>query len=307
MKRRMQGGAGIVMILAVTGCMYWPHTAAPIYQDGFLTVNLEPNPAGAGASPAGGAQQALSAQQLADVLKGLQARKNEAIGRALLAPSEFEPVFNANELFLAARELQNGLKLASGEERVTFQIVRPAVMGFREESRGAIYRRGHFLYMTVTKFRASDRMEGTEGRSGIDFEVRYEPSDAVVQRQEGVATRLFGSNLREIIVDVRKVEEYYLPTGSVSVQHTESSVPARPPQPPPVVAPSKAESTTAPQTSQASSAVTVDALQRQVKELNEELVRLRQELEETKQLLADKVLELNRVQNKANGAGAGRK
>ena len=47
--------------------------------------------------------------------------------------------------------------------------------------------------------------------------------------------------------------------------------------------------------------------QNQAQTLNEELARLRQELTEVKQVLADKVLELNRLKNKTGGSGKGKR
>jgi uncharacterized coiled-coil DUF342 family protein len=125
----------------------------------------------------------------------------------------------------------------------------------------------------------------------------YEPSDAVVHRQQGFASRWLGGDSTEVIVDVQKV------SGSVETTTT-------PPAP---------------------AAVAVEALQQQIKALaesnqdlrgklkelqerreqfqdrssatSEELARLRQELAELKQLLADKVLELNRLKGKSSETG----
>jgi hypothetical protein len=237
---------------------------APIYQDGSLTVGLEPNPAGAGYSQAGGDQQAISAEQLAVTIRGLYVRKKAGFLQSVVV-SQPEPVFLEDELSFVAGELQKGLKQASPQERVAFQLWRPRGRG-REETSGAIYLRGGLLYVTLAKFRSPDAVtyKDAEYGSGTDFELLYEPSDAVVHRQQGFASRWLGGDSTEVIVDVQKV------SGSM-------------------------EKTTAPS---APAAVTVEALQRQIKELTEEITRLRQELAEVKQLLADKVLELNRLKGK---------
>jgi len=243
---------------------------APIYQDGSLTVGLEPNPAGAGSSQAGGDQQAISAEQLAVTIKGLYVRKKAGFLQSVVV-SQPEPVFREDELSFVAGELQKGLKQASPQERVAFQLRRPRGRG-REETSGAIYLRGGLLYVTLAKFRSPDAVtyKDAEYGSGTDFELLYEPSEAVVRKQQSFASQWLGPDPTEVIVDIQKV------AGSST-------------------APPKMETTDTPP---ALPAVTVEALQRQIKELTEEITRLRQELAEVKQLLADKVLELNRLQGK---------
>jgi hypothetical protein len=261
----------LILFVGLVGCVLFQPARVPIYQDGFLTVSLETNPDGDGHAQTGKDAQAISAQQLAAALRGLYARKKAGFLQSVIG-SQPETVFSANELSLVAGELQKGLRQASPQERVAFQLWRPRGKG-REETSGAIYLRGSLLYMTLAKFRLPDFVtyKDAEYGSGTDFELLYEPSDAVVHRQQGFASRWLGGDSTEVIVDVQKV------SGSM-------------------------ETTTAPP---ASAAVTVEALQQQVKELTEELTRLRQELAELKQLLADKVLELNRLQGKSGETGKG--
>jgi hypothetical protein len=291
------------LCLTSAGCMTGLQTTGPLYQDESLAVRIESNPAGTGQMIDGKGTQTITAQQLSGILRGLYGRRNSGSAQP-------EPVFQEEELKLVAGELSKGLRVASPQERVTFQLRRARERG-REETSGAIYLRGNLLYVNLVQFRSSGsvRFDDAEYIEKPNFELLFEPAEAVVPKEQGFVSRWVGARSPEVIVDILKVSEGYASAGArpALVPRRESSEPVRPPQPPPVVAPSKTESAIAPQASQSSSAASVDALQRQVKELNEELVRLRQELEETKQLLADKVLELNRVQNKANGAGAGRK
>jgi len=297
-----EGGAiWVVVFLVVTmaGCMSWPRTATPIYQDSFLTVSLEPNPAANGSSQAGRDLKTIATEQFAATLRGLYARKKAGFLQSVIG-SQPELVFREDELSLVARELQKGLRQASPQERVAFQLWRPRGKG-REETSGAIYLRGSLLYVTLAKFRSPDFVtyRDAEYGSGTDFELLYEPSDAVVHRQQGFASRWLGADPTEVIVDVQKV--------SGSMEKT-----AAPPAP---------------------TAVTVESLQQQIKALTEsnqdllaklkelqerrdqfqgrsttaldEVSRLRQELAELKQLLADKVLELNRLKVKSGETGKG--
>jgi hypothetical protein len=281
----------LVFFVGLAGCAMFQPAGTPIYHDDFLTISLEPNLEKAGPVEDGQAQQTITAQQLADVLRGLEARKVTGIIQSSVGLSDFEPVFSPNELWLVSEELRKGLRQASPQERVAFQLWRPRGKG-REETRGAIYLRGSMLYVTLSKFRASNRMdyEGAEGGSGKAVELLFEPSDAVVPRQQGFATRWLGSDQPAIVIDtqrLRNVTEPALPSAAV-----EPTVPT-----PADVRPASSQAQAAPPSPDSD---TVRKLQQQVKELTEELTRLRQELAELKQLLADKVLELNRLKSRSN-------
>src|SRR6266571_1935303 len=186
-----QAKAWIVLILfgGLAGCMMFQPARAPIYQDGSLIVSLEPNPAGTVSSQAGRDQHAISAEQLAATLRGLYVQKKVGFLQSVVG-AQPETVFSEKELSLVARELQKGLRQASPQERVAFQLWRPRGKG-REETSGAIYLRGSLLYMTLAKFRSPDFVtyKDAEYGSGTDFELLYEPSDAVVHRQQGFASR----------------------------------------------------------------------------------------------------------------------
>lgn len=311
---RFRGRVSVVvmLILAMSGCVFGTRTAPPIYQDDFLTVRLEPNPAGDGQVREEKGAQAITAQQLADALRGLYVRKKTGFLQSVIGtPSEL--VFREDELPLVAGELQKGLRQALPQERVAFQLWRPRGRG-REETSGSVYLRGKLLYATLTKFHVPNLVtyKDAEYGSGTDFELLYEPSEAVVPRQKGAVAGWLGADSTEVIIDLQRI------AGSSISPTPVQSVPS-----PPVAAPPKSETTTAPQMAPASPPVTVEVLQQQVKDLaesnealraklkqaqegrepsqsvTEELVRLRQELAETKQLLGEKVLELNRLKKKA--------
>jgi hypothetical protein len=312
MRLRAQTWVMMALVVVLAGCMGGLRTAPPIYQDDFLTVRLEPNLAGDGQVREEKSAQAITAQQLADALRGLYVRKKTGFLQSVIGtPSEL--VFREDELPLVAGELQKGLRQALPQERVAFQLWRPRGKG-REETSGSVYLRGKLLYATLTKFHVPNLVtyKDAEYGSGTDFELLYEPSEAVVHRQKGAVAGWLGADSTEVIIDIQKV------AGS-----SISPAPVQAAPFPPVAAPPKSETTTAPQMAPASPPVAVEVLQQQVKDLaesnealrtklkqaqegqgssqavNEELARLRQELAETKQLLGEKVLELNRLKKKA--------
>jgi len=326
MRRRMELmelWSVMCLVMAVAGCMPWTRTAPPIYQDDSLIVHLESNPAGEGQSQAQKAAQAVTAPQLAASLRGLYiSRKSGFVQSMISSPSE--PVFNEGELWLVARELQHALRLASDQERVAFRLFRLGAKGVREETDGAVFMKGSLLYVTLTKFRYSSRVsyyKDAEYASGYDFELFYEPADAVVPSQKGFAARWMGSDQPSIIIDTQRFRDDTPPVLPAAA--------AEPPGPTPSnVRPATAQVQAV---SPSMDSDMVQKLQQQVKELtdsnqelraklkdmrdrqdrsqavNEELARLRQDLAETQQLLADKVLELNRLKNKASGSSKGKK
>lgn len=313
------------LCLTSVGCVTGRQAEAPLYQDEFLTVRLEPNPAGTGQAIDGKGAPTITARQLSGILRGLSGLRKFG--------SQPEPVFQDEELKRASGELSRGLRLASPQERVAFELQRAREKG-REVTSGAIYLRGRLLYVSLVQFRSSGsvRFDDAEYIEKPNFELLYEPADAVIPKDQGFASRLIGAGFPEVIVDTQKVSDGYASARARSafVPPAESSEPARPPQASTVAPLPKAESNVPPSSPPPSIAVTIEALQRQVKELtdsnqelraklrdlrdrqgrsqavNEELARLRQDLAEAKQLLADKVLELNRLKNTSGEMKKGR-
>lgn len=321
MRRRMERWSVVFLVMALAGCMPWTRTAPPVYQDDSLVVRLESNPAVEGQAQAPKAAQAVTAPQLAASLRGLSARKKVGVIQSIIdKPSE--SVFNEGELPLVARELQHALRLASGQERVAFRLFRVGAKGVRDETDGAVFMHGSFLYVTITKFRYSSRVsyKDAESAAGFDFALFYEPEDAVIPVQRGFAARWLGSDQPSIIIDTQRFRDDAapaLPTAAVEPPAT-TPIGVRP-------ATSQVQAV-----SPSMDSDTIQRLQQQVKELtdsnqelraklrealdrqdqsravNAELARLRQELAEAKQLLADKVLEMNRLKNKPGGSNKGK-
>jgi hypothetical protein len=331
MRQSVRAWTTVTLTLVLAGCAL-PQTASPpIYRDDFLTVRLEPNPEVAAAPPTDTDARNVTADQLAVILKGLKARKRTGLLQSLLSESPHEPVFREDELPRVATALRSGLKAASPRDRVAFQLARTGGMEGREETSGVVYWRGPLLYMTLAKFRSPDQVSYDSPAEG--FDLSYEPADAVVQPQRESERRWLGGRHPEVVINVqrfreppvvatqdvdpgRKAERPAHPTGrSADVAGALQTVPA----PAPPVMPASPV-TPAPQPN------LVESLQRQIKELKDsnqelraklqelqnlrdqsgELDRLRRELAETKQVLADKVIELNRIKSKAGGGAKGK-
>ncbi|MBI5404857.1 MAG: hypothetical protein HY976_01395 [Candidatus Kerfeldbacteria bacterium] len=322
MRQRMELWSVMCLVMAVAGCMPWTRAEPSIYQDDSLTVRLESNPAVEGQTQASKAAQAVTPQQLAAAFRGLYVSRKTGFAQSVIGSSS-EPVFNEGELPLVARELQHAFRLASDQERAAFRLFRVGAKGVREETDGAVSMKGSLLYVTLTKFRYSSRVSYYDAQyaSGFDFELFYEPADAVVPSQKGFAARWMGSDQPSIIIDTQRFRDDTPPVLPAAA--------AEPPGPTPSnVRPATAQVRAV---SPSMDSDMVQKLQQQVKELtdsnqelraklsdmrdrqdrsqavNEERARLRQDLAEAKQLLADKVLELNRLKNKPSGTGKGKK
>lgn len=322
MSRRVAIWVVVFLVMAGAGCMPWTRPEPPVYRDDSLIVRLESNPAGEGQPQTQKAAQVVTAQQLSAALRGLSVRKKVGFVQSIIdVPSE--PVFNEGELPLVARELQRAFKLASDQERVTFRLFRLGAKGVREETDGAVFMRGSLLYVTLSKFRYSSRVsyKDAESASGFDFELFYEPEDAVLPIQKGFVARWMGSDQPSIIIDTQRFRDDTAPALTNAAANLPATTPAN-------VRPATSQvQTVAP----SMDSDTVRNLQQQVKELTDsnqelreklrealdrqdrsqavlvELARRTRELAETKQLLADKVLELNRLQNKTGGTNKGKK
>jgi len=314
-----------MLVLALGGCALLQTVSTPIYQDDFLMVRLEPNPAGDAAPTTDTDARNVTADQLAVILRGLKAHKRTGLLQSLLAESPHEPVFREDELPRVATALRSGLKAASPRDRVAFQLARTGGMGGREETSGAVYWRGPLFYMTLTKFRSLGQVSYDSPEEG--FDLSYEPADAVVQQQKESGRRWLGGHPTEVAVNVRRFKEPPV----VAAPDVDAGRKAESPAPPSgrasgVAGALQAVPTPSPLAAPAPGSEILESLQRQIKELtdsnqelrarlrefrnrqdqSEELDRLRRELAETKQVLADKVLELNRLKSKPGGGAKGK-
>jgi len=298
--------SGCLLILA--GCA---SGSAPVYQDPSLLIRIEPNPAVSGQLPIGGNASSLSTDQFGGILRGAYVRKKQGLFEYVIGGSQTQPVFPEENFSIIASELLKGLRLAKPDERVAFQVWRTGKKGLRDETSGAMYLRGNLLYMSVDRFRVSQRMsyEGAEGGSGKDFDLFFEPSAAVVERQKGFSTRWLGADKSELIIDLTRlsaVAPLGISTDIRTSPVTESALHDLP---------SSSAPTVEGEHPGASNADAFEELRRLISELtqsNQELKKalsareaelggVRKELAEAKQALGDQVLEVNRLKSKSKG------
>ena len=293
----------IVLFFTVVGCA---SRITPIYEDPSLNIKLEPNPAGSSDVSSIGNARLPRPEDFAGVLRGFYAQKKQGLFEYVIGGSRTQVVFPEENIPVLASELLKGLRSAQPDERVAFQVWRTGKKGLRDETSGAMYLRGSLLSVSVDKFRVPQRMsyEGAEGGSGKDFDLLFEPGDAIVDRQKGFVKSLLGSDTPAVTLDLNRLSG----TGPLGDKAQTSPTAANIP-PERAASPASPESGSRPTLSENE---TIRLLQRKITQLTEsnqelvksssgkeeELTKLRQELAEVKQVLADKVLELDRLKSK---------
>lgn len=249
------------------------------------------------------------------VMRGLAVRRKEGLLQYVVGGRQIEPLFPNDQTAVLKSQLVKGLRQAGPDQRVGFQLSTAGPKNIQYETTGGLYLRGRLLHIVVDKFKQPARVsyEGAEYGSGKDFELMFEPLDAVIDAQ-GFATRWLGSYHPEIVINLRRLASGAdVPESPAVSALTEPRAPlltdtivARPSDE--LRAPARIDP----------DRPTLEQLQRQIDELTranqqlktastatqEEVSQLRQELAETKQALADKVLELNRLKSKSKPKAA---
>ena len=293
----------IVVFFTVVGCA---SRITPIYEDPSLNIKLEPNPAGSSDVSSIGNARLPRPEDFAAVLRGFYAQKKQGLFEYVIGGSRTQAVFPEENIPVLASELLKGLRSAQPDERVAFQVWRTGKKGLRDETSGAMYLRGSLLSVSVDKFRVPQRMsyEGAEGGSGKDFDLLFQPADAIVDRQKGFVKSLLGTDTPAVTLDLNRLSGTGPLGNKAQTNPTTANIP-----------PERAASPASPESvsrQTLSESETITLLQRKVTQLTEsnqefvksssgkeeEITRLRQELAEVKQALADKVLELNRLKSK---------
>lgn len=331
MGSKMSRGAILLLVGALTGCALFAPSSRPVYQQGRTVVQLEKDPAAGGAArqdvnthPA-----AIRPTQLIKVLSGVLVRSTDGLFKAAVGSyATAGPVFQEEELASLAPILSQGLDQADPSERVAFTFW-SATPGRRNGPiSGYLAVKDPYLIFRLKEHPIVGWQDPENPPPASLFELDFR--QAAYLKPGSEEERKGSYKARPTIqVDYRRYLNALLDQPSAVVK--EPVVAAPPSSVPADVRTPLVPSVVAPRESAKSDAEAVKELQSQVKELtdsnqelraklkdmrdrqdrsqavNEELARLRQELAEAKQLLADKVLELNRLQNKSGGTNKGKK
>jgi hypothetical protein len=210
-----------------------------------------------------------------------------------------ESAFNADEIELLAPLLSKGLQRADPSQRVAFTFWSPTSGRGYAAFSGAVSVRDPYLIFILKEHPGSDwqdpaAMPLPPSLFALDFrQGSYLKPGSDEERKGSYRAR------PTLQIDYRRYLAALDGQGSQASTAKEPTV-APAASAPTEVRPPAASSPVAPPRDVAKpDTEAVKELQRQVKAMNEENARVRQELAETKQLLAEKVLELNRLKKKA--------
>jgi len=294
---------GIVLLLmgTVTNCAWPPSTGQILYQQGRTVVRLEPDDQAGGRSGQGLNTHpvVLDPTQLATILRGITVRSDAGFMATvfrLTVPAEL--IFQEEDLALLAPIVAQGLSQATPSERVGFTLWSTELVRRDAPLSGYVSVRDPYLVFGLTEHPTIGWQDPEDPSAPKLYELQFLREDVLRPGSEQARKATYK---RRPVIQI----EYQLYLRSLDEQ-----------QKPAVTATERPARDAAPSESER-----LNDLQQQVKELTEsnqelraklkaiearestatieELTRLRQELTEAKHLLADTVLELNRLKSKS--------
>ena len=271
-----------------------------LYQQGRNVVRLESDSRASASERVSQSPAAMTPKEVAAVLNGVIIRPSGGLMSAVLNRGGDEPVFNNEDLDLLAPIVASGLNQATSADRINFTFWSPTKGRRQAPISGFLSAHDSYLEFSLTQHPAVGWQDPENPPSPNAFSLDYTREDLLLL---GTQEERNGSFKKPptLRIDYRRV----LAGRQTPVQPVPASMGHSEPVP-----------------LQASTPESLESLQRQIRELTElnrqsqvrasqaqaerdaakeDLSRLRQELAEMKQLLADKVLELNRLKNKSSG------
>ena len=304
----------VVLVVAAAGLVDCASSTSSttLYQQGRDRVRLESGRRTSN-ERASDTPVTMNAKEVAAVLNGVIIRPSGGLLSAVLNPGGNEPVFNNEDLDLLAPIVASGLNQATSADRINFTFWSPTKGRRQAPISGFISANDSYLEFSLAQHPAVGWQDPENPPSPNMFSLDYTREDLLLL---GTQEERNGSFKKPptLRIDYRRVlagrqTPVHPAAPASSMGHSE---------PVPSVAPAVSPAAA----SQASTPESLESLQRQIRELTElnrqsqvrasqaqaerdaakeDLSRLRQELAEMKQLLADKVLELNRLKSKASG------
>jgi hypothetical protein len=309
---------------ALAGCGLFAPSSRVLYEENRTVIQLEKDPSEVGNTH----PTSVSSSQMAKILDGVLIQHERAVAMSVFkGTGRLEPAFNVEEVALLAPLLSKGLQQADPSQRVGFTFWSPMPGRGYAAFAGAVLVRDPYLVFILKEHPGSDWQDGAAtppqpALFALDFR-----QDAYLKpgsKEERAGSYRARPTLQ---IDYRRYlaaldgQSGSPPTAKETAVLVPSAPASAETRPPAVFSPAPT-----PREMTKPDGDPVAELQRQIKELtdsnqdlrarlkdmrdrqdrsqamNEELIRLRQDLAEAKQLLADKVLELNRLKGKAGKA-----
>ena len=294
--------AALMITLAIVSACATSGGDGILYQHGRSVVKLEADPSvktdGPNTQPA-----KIEPAQLAGIFRGIWMRSEQGLIGTLLSLSvPAEPVFAEDEIVLLAPLLSQGLAQARPEQRIAFRYWSPRVVRRNAPLTGWIAVKDSYLKFVLDEHPTIGWQDPEDPSSPKLFELEFQrpgllrPGTEMERKRKERHAATLQIDYRAIMEDsptpktVSQTSRQTLEAEKAIVDRPASS--HTPTLMPPTIPP-------APGTD------VVSGLQRQIKgladdnqELRTKVRELQEQLSETKQLLADKVLELNRLKAK---------
>lgn len=215
---RVTRDAVLLLVTMLAGCAV-PHVPSRIvYEDPVNFVRLEHDhrvlpdrPETRHAHPA-----AVSPEDMADVLRGIYVRDRRlAIHVWIAGEAPVEPAFTDAEIEWLAAKLSDALAKATPEERVTYYLSYPQTSIKRQITSGAVYLHDGLLHFTLSNHREIygipaygmiyDRRYPALPVVPKDFDVFFEPAQAIVPKTFSLWDRIWGLEQDDVVIDLGRL------------------------------------------------------------------------------------------------------
>ncbi|NIO11829.1 MAG: hypothetical protein GTO40_28910 [Deltaproteobacteria bacterium] len=159
----------------------------------------------------------IGRERLHGILSGLRIQEHRIPPqRWFQGEAPLVPAFTQEEIVFLSEHLAEGLAEAKYNERVTFYLSQPLTFARRTITSGGIYMRGTELHILLGNWRIVygvpaygmiyDRRYPMRPTSPKGFDLRFEPSGAVIPQKSSLLDDLFANTRDELVIDVSKVE-----------------------------------------------------------------------------------------------------
>ncbi len=202
----------------LSGCAV-PHVPSrTVYEDptNFVRVELDPNVLPDKPDTRHTHPVVISTEIMADILKGFTVRERKTFVQVwFVGEAPREPAFRNEEIAFLALQLSVALSKASPDERVTFYLSYPQTSVKREVTSGGIYTMGDELHFALSNQReiygipaygmVYDRRYPALPIVPKDFDVFFEPENAVILKTFSLWARMWGLDRDEVVIDLKKL------------------------------------------------------------------------------------------------------
>jgi hypothetical protein len=205
--------------LLILACAIPQVPSRTVYEDPVNYVRLEKDASVLPEWPPGhhSHPSTMGRERLRAILSGLKIKEHRiALQRWFQGEAPLIPAFTDEELALLSVQVHEALAQAKYNERVTFYLSQPQTSARRIITSGGIYVHGTELHVVLGNWRVIygipaygmiyDRRYPMRPTAAKDFDLIFQPSDAVISVKSSWLDDLFANARDELVVDLNKVQ-----------------------------------------------------------------------------------------------------